>query len=148
MPRKFKEHICSCEECKSMCHHVPCTGTPAETEKLIDLGYADKLTGANYYANGKDVNFLRPRGDGWLGAGRCLFLTKAGLCSLHKRGLKPLEGRIAIHGAGSGGAKKTHVVKTWDTPEGKRVFEKFKAIETEMIKEEMKRKIKKAKANG
>lgn len=119
---KFQETVCSCDRCKSMCLNTPCSGTPDEIEKLIEAGYEKKLDMGFY--NG--IDFVRPKGASGVFGGRCAFLTDKFLCSLHKLGLKPLEGRIAIHGATNGRTKKVFIVNKWNTKKGRRIVELFK----------------------
>ena len=88
---------CSCEKCRSMCH-APCLGTPDDIEKLIQAGYGDRLAVAQWGVGilagvtDKVIAMLQPRlePNGW-----CTFRRADGLCELHYKGLKPLEGKLA-----------------------------------------------------
>ena len=50
--------------------------------------------------------------------GRCVFLTTAGKCNLHKIGLKPVEGRLADCTNDAQDDLRTLVLKTWDNKTG------------------------------
>ncbi len=88
---------CACQKCKNLCH-TPCLGTPEDIEALIEAGYGDRLMltkwGVGILAGltNKMISMLQPRlePDGW-----CTFRREDGLCELHDKGLKPLEGRLA-----------------------------------------------------
>lgn len=103
---KIVPQECSCERCKKMCH-APCCGSVEDFEKLIDAGFADRLMFDNlpsYPNDGGDM--LKPALKGYGGqqapwatssiAG-CTFWDKNGLCQLHNLGLKPTQGKIALH---------------------------------------------------
>ena len=88
---------CSCEKCKGLCK-TPCLGTPDDIEALIKAGYRNRLA-ITYWVPGmllgltkKPIKMIQPiqREDGW-----CTFRTSDGLCELHGKGLKPLEGKLA-----------------------------------------------------
>lgn len=94
------EITCACERCKGMCAGSTCLPTPDEARRLIRAGYATRL--ATYHFAG--LSFVGPAPAGREGAlnlthtryGACTFFRE-GLCELHDKGLKPLEGRIAHH---------------------------------------------------
>lgn len=88
---------CTCQVCRSYCR-TPCLGTPDDILRLLEAGYAAKLT-LTYWAVGMLLGvtqtpiamvqlIMRPQG--------CI-LFRDGLCELHTRGLKPTEGRLAHH---------------------------------------------------
>lgn len=88
---------CTCPVCRSYCQ-TPCLGTPDDIMRLLEAGYAAKLT-LTYWAEGMLIDvmetpiamvqlIMRPEG--------CI-LFRDGLCELHTRGLKPTEGRLAHH---------------------------------------------------
>jgi hypothetical protein len=98
---------CSCQACKDMCKR-PCWGTPAEMEKIIAAGFGSKLMLDYYVMDDETVYNLCGAFPGyeakeapfWPGPshGKCMFLTpKRSLCQLHRKGLKPIEGRVAHH---------------------------------------------------
>lgn len=95
----IKPSECSCPKCKNMCKTTPCLGTPQDIEKLIEAGYASKLS-LSVYATGmlmgamdRTINMIQPRFDEVKGS--CVFLDDKGLCELHNIGLKPTEGKLA-----------------------------------------------------
>lgn len=88
---------CHCARCQQMCR-VPCIGTPEDIERLVDAGYADRLTPTEWlvgcYVGLTDgpISMIQPETvNGW-----CTFYHN-GLCELHDRGLKPTEGRLTRH---------------------------------------------------
>ena len=92
---------CDCEKCRNMCHG-PCCGTVEEIDRLIDLGYANRLM----YDDWPDGNSLiKPALKGYEGENApwvtrteegCTFWIE-GKCQLHDLGLKPLQGRLSHH---------------------------------------------------
>lgn len=76
---------------------TPCLGTPADIEKLIEEGFADRLAttiwavGILYGTHKEPVRMIQPIQED---NGYCTFY-KDGLCSLHDLGLKPTEGALA-----------------------------------------------------
>lgn len=88
---------CACERCKSMCK-TPCIGTPDDILNLIEAGYSDKLS-ATLWATGmvlgthkEPVQIIAPKMN--KSTGLCAFNVN-GLCELHDKGLKPLEGKLS-----------------------------------------------------
>lgn len=92
-----KPSECSCDSCKRLCH-TPCIGTPEDIEKLINAGYGDRLAPSLWCVgmlNGltrTPIKMIMPirEESGW-----CTFRLPDGLCELHEKGLKPLEGKLA-----------------------------------------------------
>lgn len=136
----FKEVICSCSRCVSMCENRPCWGTPEEIEAIIDAGFGDKLMIDYWEASPNNINMAQPaiigyekqRAPFWP-RGRCAFLEK-GLCTLHDKGLKPLEGRSAdckTHGLSREEYNKSlqtlreFIVNKWKTTQGEQVLYKL-----------------------
>lgn len=134
---KYKETTCSCQKCVSMCKDRPCWPTPEEAERLIENGFADKLMLDWWCGGGEgdtDIYLLGPAIEGHEGQrapywpwGRCNLLTKDGLCSLHDKGLKPLEGRAASCKTNK---PKLHgfVAMTWNCDLGRAVVAKWKTM--------------------
>ena len=90
---------CKCGICKKQCEKSSCLGTPADIEKLIDLGYGDKIiftlwgTGVMWGIMEEPIpmyqaEFIKNHG--------CI-LYKDGLCSIHSMGLKPTGGKLSHH---------------------------------------------------
>lgn len=123
--KKFEESDpCSCEICVRMCETRPCWGTPEDIEKIINAGFGKRLM-LDYWCDTPDINLLCPAIVGYENKnapfwpnGRCTFLNEKGLCELHDLGLKPTEGKVAIHGKKD---EDTHyeVAKTWKNEKGK-----------------------------
>lgn len=132
---ELPESVCSCEACVQMCRRRPCWGTPEDIQRLIDAGFARSLMrdwwegGVNTEASSIDV--IAPAIVGYEGHsapswpdGACTFLTPDGLCSLHDRGLKPTEGRVAHHTTlADGPHPDLHrmVAALWESDEGRAV---------------------------
>lgn len=134
MELKFYE--CDCDRCQSMCRR-PCFGTVDDMEKIIQAGFENRLC-VDYWGNCKDYNvdMLAPALKGFEGKEApfipmseegCTFF-KDGKCELHDVGLKPTQGKTAIHG----GDHKTreqvaqYIIDTWNTEKGLKILEEFK----------------------
>ena len=108
------DSVCSCKKCQGMCEARACWATPAEAQAIIDAGLGHRLMrdwwcGSPIVKKDDDYNdtsLLVPAQVGHEGQdasssifpkGRCTFLSDDGLCFLHDLGLKPSEGRKAIH---------------------------------------------------
>lgn len=84
---------CTCDICVGMCRRSPCLGTPEDIMRLVEAGYQDKLVPTlnlglrhlGYPAVGIIAPILTEHG--------CIFLEND-RCTLHDKGLKPLEGRL------------------------------------------------------
>ena len=91
-------NICSCPICQSQCMRTPCLGTPEDILKLIEAGFADKLTPTEWATGlflgklGFAVKMIQIRRT----EHGCVFF-KDGLCVLHDLNLKPTEGRLSHH---------------------------------------------------
>lgn len=123
------ETSCTCKTCKEMCRR-PCWGTPVEVEKIIHAGYGKRLMLYFYDKSITDsIELLTPALKG--GEGRslhteyfaqrntsCTFQDKRGLCELHDKGLKPIEGRMSIC-AGPSAIGRYEVAIEWETSKGK-----------------------------
>lgn len=101
-PIPWEVKVCDCERCKKMCRTAPCIGTPEDIQKLIDAGHANKLEIVSLHPRNEkgkklkvSVPLIRPKRK--QDCSDCIFFTDSGLCSLHDSGLKPLEGKLAIH---------------------------------------------------
>jgi hypothetical protein len=124
---------CMCDECKDMCA-LPCWPTPSEVEKIIALGYGERLMLDFWWPGSKQARFnvvcpAAGRGEAGRyarGTGkRCLFQTKKGLCELHDK-CKPMEGRLASCTGTDGWTLRGRVAKTWNTKRGKIVVAAWK----------------------
>jgi hypothetical protein len=89
---------CACKRCSNLCKRISCMGTPQEILALINAGYAERIRPAinlrrfpGYTLPDRMLLFI-PLYDPQLGS--CTFL-KNDLCTLHDRGLKPIEGRLS-----------------------------------------------------
>jgi hypothetical protein len=105
----MNESRCSCEKCQRMCETRPCLPTPEEAARLdrtmrVDFGNGVVVTSpAIEGLEGQTVEGYR--------TGRCVYFAD-GLCSLHAKGLKPLEGRLAHHSVPWQGPRE-HVLSLW-----------------------------------
>src|SRR5262245_3835345 len=98
--RAIPEYVCDCSSCSALCERVPCMGTLKEIAAIIDHGYAQsgQLIISTNNDPSLDFTVVKPRGDHATdpSQGTCVFY-KEGKCVLHGAGLKPVEGRAAIH---------------------------------------------------
>jgi hypothetical protein len=125
---------CACEKCSRMCH-APCCGTPEDIDKLIDKGFANRLS-FDDLPDVSGIDMIKPALKGYEG-GRapwevssvsgCTF-WKNGLCELHESGLKPIQGKLVIHGMPDEDHKQIQdmLVKSWKTKKAEQVIEKWK----------------------
>jgi len=129
---------CSCERCQAMCQN-PCWGTPNEIEAIIIAGYGDQLM-LDYWTeeDGRDIRILCGASEGrkcktadWLPRGTCAFY-KDGKCRLHRKKLKPYEGRAAHHnyyadpdGRGKSRQIRLYIKDLWDTERGHALVEQW-----------------------
>lgn len=136
---KLPEYTCACLDCKMMCHRTPCLGTPEEMMAIQKAGFGDKLIVVKVY----DSFMLSPDSEdaqfkfNYLPVkGRCTFLTDRGQCRLHDLGLKPIEGRNAIHDGGehpgdvvnldmTSTVLRRALSRSWDRPIGRALVKQF-----------------------
>ena len=136
-PAVFSESICGCHTCINMCEQRPCWPTAEEGQTLIKAGYGPRLM-LDYWVGGIDetecdIQMTAPAIVGFEGrtapfwpTGRCTFL-KDGLCELHDKGLKPLEGRVAsCKDESSSTLVRLHIVRTWNTDLGRSIVNNWK----------------------
>lgn len=96
-----------------MCKQSPCFPTPADTLKLIEGGHKEKLTLTAYLGMGFIMWVVAPIQT----INGCIFHNSDGLCDLHQSGLKPTEGKLAIHNRADDGLRES-ICETWATDEG------------------------------
>lgn len=128
---KLHEYVCSCDTCKNMCKKAPCHGTPEEMLAIMNANprYMDWL----HINKQWDTNmvFIRPVGPYAVDLiGQCPFQTSEGMCELHDKGLKPIEGRVAIHKGGEDGHPRKGIraslAQSWEKPIGQAVLKEFR----------------------
>lgn len=141
-----KIYVCTgCNKGVIMCHHMPCMGTVEDIERLIDAGYANKLmldwwSGVRSEGSNNpfldDIPYLVPAIEGLEGQkapfirqGKCNLLVDS-LCSLHDKGLKPIQGRIACCNDTSSRTEdfddRWDILHTWNTQKGRDLIERWK----------------------
>lgn len=121
-----------------MCHRTPCLGTPEEMLAIKNAGFGDRLIVIRIYDTfmlSPDSIESRDRFNYWQIEGRCKFLTSKGLCQLHDLGLKPIEGRAAIHDGGEVSHPKAFIsdqrmfreglARSWRRPLGQAIIKQF-----------------------
>lgn len=88
---------CRCSHCQSQCQ-TPCLGTPDDIIRIIEAGYADKLSMTLWMVGLKanKLSYPVPMVQAIATEKGCIFL-KNGLCELHDSGLKPTEGKLSNH---------------------------------------------------
>lgn len=95
---------CDCQYCQRMCRS-PCNGSVEDMEKLIDAGYAKRLMFDDLPSQEMNGAIIKPALKGYEGkqspwetsSERGCTFWKKGKCELHDSGLKPWQGKIAIH---------------------------------------------------
>jgi hypothetical protein len=141
---------CTCEECQEMCKRA-CWPTPEEAWKLLSEGYGDRLMMDLWELPLGTIYILCPAEKGhekkvlhWPSWSGCV-MQQNGLCTLHDKGMKPLEGRLALCSKlratltideqeeyrKSDGHR--HVAMMWDTQIGRDIVKLFRS---EIMKEE------------
>ncbi len=124
---------CSCDECKKMCDR-PCWGTPAEIQAIIDAGLGHRLM-LDWGEQSHDLILCPGLKDHesnfapeWpISAAGCTFRNDDGLCELHDLGLKPAEGKSAIHGNNRNAIHRHHLIgRLWlGNPEGEKLIDRW-----------------------
>lgn len=112
---------CSCSICKDMCKN-PCIPTPEDAEALINAGYKEKL--CDGYIPVPRLDIVLPVILPLKTDKGCIFLTSDGLCQLHDKGLKPTEGKLAIHNLADEGLRKG-IAFRWVSVKGIEVMKTF-----------------------
>ena len=120
------EYVCECQACRELCEHIPCMGTPKEIAAIIDQGYAqsNQLVISPINDPSLDFTVVKPRGDDPTDPtrGKCVFYEE-GKCVLHEAGLKPIEGRVAIHDKDNPRLLYHHLKRAWNTKLGRELIE-------------------------
>lgn len=142
---EFPDVECQCWKCQSMCQR-PCFGTPDDIQKLIDAGYEDRLCLDNHCGLEKcaEIDLLTPALKGRESSFAplmpsskegCTFF-KDGKCELHGKGLKPSQGRKAIHDHRDtkeeekkymGGKLGASISELWKDEKAQKMVEDFKS---------------------
>lgn len=117
-----------------MCH-APCCGTVEDIEALMDAGYGKRLMFDDWPDSRVDevikpsLKFFEGQRAPWdvstaLG---CTF-WRNGKCELHDSGLKPSQGKLALHGQSHKITEEIadFVCASWKTPKGKEVIDRWK----------------------
>lgn len=121
---------CSCNDCKSMCLNSPCFPTPEDVIRLENNVFGDDLM-FTIYVNPLKLELyplVAPKSTS-IGKliNKCTFLNNEGLCELHNLGLKPTEGKLAIHGKSEEHSIqiRTEICETWDSELGRELLLKY-----------------------
>lgn len=125
---------CDCIRCSSMCH-APCCGTPKDFERLMDAGYGKRLM---YDDLPGGATMLKPALKGYEGLTApwktyshmgCTFWEN-GLCQLHTSGLKPSQGKLALHDQSE--EDQAHIAdfldKSWKAKNAKKTLKRWKEL--------------------
>ena len=139
--KEYKTCNCACEQCIGMCKGTPCYGTVEEIDKLIDLGFANKMMMIHTEVQTDDFDWdtfdlITPALKGYEGKyesyytfGECALLEND-LCLVHHTGFKPLEARVAnckIKG-GTSALREDIRRMWWESKDAERVVEKWKDV--------------------
>lgn len=121
---------CACDICKKMCDR-PCWPSPEEARKLIEMGYSERLM-LDYWASEKNIELICPailtfegQQAPFIPIGGCTFKDKEGLCMLHDKGLKPIEGRLPDHNSKIPNLHH-EVARLWDNDEGRKLVKEWR----------------------
>lgn len=130
---KYKPSVCDCKWCRDSCKNRPCWPTPEEALKIIDAGYTKYLMCDFWDDPEGDTYIIGPAFKGCEGripswskfTGCCALLSDDGLCKLHSKDLKPLEGRLVSH---TNSNKDVHklIASLWKSEIGKSVVERWR----------------------
>ena len=92
-------------------------------QAIISAGYAlsNKLVVCSDNHPDLDFTVVKPRRFNH----RCVFFEE-GKCQLHKAGLKPLEGRVAIHNKVIGKTFYRNLARSWNTRKGRELIERIR----------------------
>ena len=124
--RSIPEYVCECAACRELCERVPCMGTPREIAAIIANGYAESNQLVVSTNNDPSLDFavVKPRGNHPTDPtqGTCVFYEE-GKCILHDAGLKPIEGRVAIHDKNNPRLLYHHLKRAWDTKLGRELID-------------------------
>jgi hypothetical protein len=101
-------------------------GTPQEIAAIIAQGYAcpNQLVVSTDNDPSLDFTVVKPRGDHPTDPtrGMCVFYEN-GKCILHEAGLKPIEGRVAMHDKNTPRLLYHHLKRAWNTKLGRELIE-------------------------
>lgn len=125
---------CSCDKCSRMCHST-CCGAIEDIKKLMDAGFANRLSFDNWPNN---IKMVGPALKGYEGKESpwstatiegCTF-WKDGLCELHDTGLKPIQGKLSLHGMSDDENNEIAkmITDSWNTEEANAVIEEWKKL--------------------
>lgn len=128
---------CDCQKCSMMCR-APCCGTPEDMISLMHEGYASRLM-LDDYPGAPDM--IKPALKGFEGDTApwevaseegCTFWSE-GKCELHNLGLKPLQGKLALHGATV--EEKDYISKlvcdSWEGEKAKEAIDLWRSLNTQ-----------------
>lgn len=119
-----------------MCRRSPCFPDPEGVVRLISAGYKDHLRVSWHPAPLHGQPFIwpliAPIGIPGPYGQQCIFFTSEGKCELHDKGLKPIEGQVAIHNLEDGGLRKAVCFK-WVSPLGIEVMKQFEDSDKEVL---------------
>ena len=105
-------------------------GTPKEITGIIANGYATSNQLVFSSANDPSLDFtvVKPRGAHPTDPtkGTCVFYNE-GKCVLHDARLKPIEGRMAIHGKKCPRLLYHHLKRAWETKLGREVITSWRS---------------------
>lgn len=103
-------------------------GTPKEIAAIITNGYAclNQLVVSTNNDPSLEFTVVKPRGNRPTDStrGTCVFY-KSGKCVLHDAGLKPVEGRVAVHDKRTPRLLYHRLKRAWDTKLGRKLIEQI-----------------------
>jgi len=122
---------CDCEKCSNMCK-APCCGTPEDFRNLIDNGFGNRLMIDDWL---DEPPMLKPAMKGsesrkapWETRTEkgCTFWHN-GKCDLHNSGLKPTQGKLALHAQSEEECDyiREIIVNSWETEDADTIIEEW-----------------------
>jgi hypothetical protein len=124
------EYVCDCQECREFCERTPCMGTPKEIAAIIvkEYAYPNRLVVSTENDPTLDFTVVKPRGNHPTNPtqGTCV-VYKDGKCVLHDPGLKPIEGRVAVHDKRTPRLLYHHLKRGWNTKLGRELIRRIAA---------------------
>jgi hypothetical protein len=102
-------------------------GTPKEIQALLAAGYADRLRVSENNDPSLSFTVIMPRSDAEGRDGRCVFYRNF-QCLLHAQGLKPIEGRVALHDYRTPRLFYHHLARAWNGKRGLAVVRQFREL--------------------
>lgn len=130
-----EKHNCDCIHCQGMCYSSPCIPTSEDVEKMLLRGVPRQTMKFTIFYDvfgKKAYGMVAPLATGASYNNRyfpnaCIFIMEGNKCALHTNGLKPTEGKLAIHGRSylQTIELRVAVCQTWKSKAGQQLIKLF-----------------------